>query len=203
MSVGLFSVCTISIHAPREGSDKQAINRKAKRGISIHAPREGSDSNAPSKHFWKNYFYPRSPRGERPYRATKPQPSANNFYPRSPRGERPVCPSSRWSAEGDFYPRSPRGERQFRPLQALQVNSFLSTLPARGATHPDGDAPGGIQISIHAPREGSDLVVVVDEVGLFGISIHAPREGSDLEYRIPGPCCKISIHAPREGSDSC
>ena len=36
----------------------------------------------------------------------------------------------------------------------------------------------GLVISIHAPREGSDVIEdVTDVLGL--ISIHAPREGSD------------------------
>ena len=55
---------------------------------------------------------------------------------------------------------------------------FQSTLPVRGATHIGG--PGLVVefISIHAPREGSDL----DNRGTLEeipISIHAPREGSD------------------------
>ena len=33
------------------------------------------------------------------------------------------------------------------------------------------------------------------------ISIHAPREGSDLEAAGLNPGKYISIHAPREGSD--
>ena len=80
-----------------------------------------------------------------------------------------------------------------------------------------------VEISIHAPREGSD------EQGPGGllhlpISIHAPREGSDAKLsaslqqivdfypRSPrgerllakvgiGRRGTISIHAPREGSD--
>ena len=79
----------ISIHAPREGSDPSARSSRAlltrflstlpARGattlrgdelnsvlISIHAPREGSDPG-PTPTTWKRpYFYPRSPRGERP-----------------------------------------------------------------------------------------------------------------------------------------
>ena len=57
------------------------------------------------------------------------------------------------------------------------------------------------EISIHAPREGSDLHHV-PAVRTIDISIHAPREGSDDELTQPG--CHggwISIHAPREGSD--
>ena len=37
-------VWTISIHAPREGSDLDDYVRYIVFGISIHAPREGSDS---------------------------------------------------------------------------------------------------------------------------------------------------------------
>ena len=33
--------------------------------ISIHAPREGSDKNAAGRSRTRPYFYPRSPRGER------------------------------------------------------------------------------------------------------------------------------------------
>ena len=57
------------------------------------------------------------------------------------------------------------------------------------------------QISIHAPREGSDLLGYSDERD-HTISIHAPREGSDDGlYRLLEGLRIISIHAPREGSD--
>ena len=100
---------------------------------------------------------------------------------------------------------------------------FLSTLPARGATvrsvktaaacsyfyprSPRGERPWAmpsasetISISIHAPREGSDVnpgwVIISGP-----ISIHAPREGSDEVLQGAGVHLDISIHAPREGSD--
>ncbi len=57
-------------------------------------------------------------------------------------------------------------------------------------------------ISIHAPREGSDLLAVSCSA-LWGISIHAPREGSDrLQHLGLIRRFVISIHAPREGSDT-
>ena len=157
MSVGHFSVCTISIHAPREGSDAlwppamlrncQFLSTLPARGatrlkstryfvwqeISIHAPREGSD----------------------------------------------VIPLSSAYFFSDFYPRSPRGERLFEHKVSGATTQFLSTLPARGATA--GPLQGVAKrwmISIHAPREGSDAC---RQRGLSCgcISIHAPREGSD------------------------
>ena len=35
------------------------------------------------------------------------------------------------------------------------------------------------------------------------ISIHAPREGSDIAGQAAAAVLRISIHAPREGSDPC
>ena len=56
-------------------------------------------------------------------------------------------------------------------------------------------------ISIHAPREGSDHDRRI-YVLRGGISIHAPREGSDRLTPISlNTVDGISIHAPREGSD--
>ena len=83
---------------------------------------------------------------------------------------------------------------------------------------------GGLEISIHAPREGSDgsqyagasgnllflstLPARGATLGIYAIkdtlaiSIHAPREGSDRPCNgHTGALGNISIHAPREGSD--
>ena len=56
--------------------------------------------------------------------------------------------------------------------------SFQSTLPARGATVRAGSKEALEEISIHAPRTGSDAQCgrTADDVA---ISIHAPRTGSD------------------------
>ena len=58
-----------------------------------------------------------------------------------------------------------------------------------------------IEISIHAPRVGSDLWV--DFLLYWGtwISIHAPRVGSDGAHLDRAEIVDISIHAPRVGSD--
>ena len=101
---------------------------------------------------------------------------------------------------------------------------FLSTLPARGATHESVHQYNAWDISIHAPREGSDgqlygVCPVLQDFyprsprgeRLLGahayastelISIHAPREGSDEASTARESHRRyISIHAPREGSD--
>ena len=51
----------ISIHAPREGSDCIIISGMSMIQISIHAPREGSDNEVLSEPDQMNDFNPRSP----------------------------------------------------------------------------------------------------------------------------------------------
>ena len=78
----------------------------------------------------------------------------------------------------DFNPRSPHGERR-----------------------QEARRKGVHDISIHAPRTGSDIRKI-DYIIHTLISIHAPRTGSDSraasQSRQPPA---ISIHAPRTGSD--
>ena len=57
------------------------------------------------------------------------------------------------------------------------------------------------QISIHAPRTGSDKTIYCSTLSL-SISIHAPRTGSDDGSFVEAVTLGISIHAPRTGSDS-
>ena len=55
-------------------------------------------------------------------------------------------------------------------------------------------------ISIHAAREGGDLMLIPLALA-DSISIHAAREGGDLLDRIIYLLSPISIHAAREGGD--
>ena len=167
----------ISIHAPREGSDKTANAANADFDISIHAPREGSDRRQTSIFPKTAYFYPRSPRGER-HLALVVEAAVGDFYPRSPRGGRRLRPAGADTA-GYFYPRSPRGERLAAPISVIH----------------------DVAISIHAPREGSDRNALGNALDP-AISIHAPREGSDPPDAVFVRALDISIHAPREGSDT-
>ena len=124
----------ISIHAPREGSDRpMPIYSVPGLEISIHAPREGSDLLNLARRMFARDFYPRSPRGER-RTVQRMDPGRQRISIHAPReGSDPSIFPPFWAAV-HFYPRSPRGER----LAELGTNSiyepFLSTLPARGAT---------------------------------------------------------------------
>ena len=57
---------------------------------------------------------------------------------------------------------------------------FQSTLPVGGATEAELEALKEAEISIHAPRGGSDRLIPILSPNLL-ISIHAPRGGSDPE----------------------
>ena len=122
-----------------------------------------------------------------------------------------------------FNPRSPHGERRAYTMAECQEWVFQSTLPARGATYAVPVGLYSADISIHAPRTGSDSptcahsstavhfnprsphgerpIVTIDKVIDIFISIHAPRTGSDHRSSAFGSLLGISIHAPRTGSD--
>ena len=101
----------ISIHAPREGSDRLVhIGRKADRRFQSTLPARGATYDGVLLLVRQPYFNPRSPRGERRRKGDMGLP------------------------HGNFNPRSPRGERHIVNLDILTVSAFQSTLPARGAT---------------------------------------------------------------------
>ena len=147
---------TISIHAPRTGSDRaEAAETKAaalfqstppvrgatkgqrghRRGIpiSIHAPRTGSD-RPPLRHQPGEGISIHAPRTGSDPRRVGCEFCHDHFNPRPPYGERPSTSWSRSRAWKHFNPRPPYGERQ--NMEAI-VNSLNF-------------------ISIHAPRTGSD-----------------------------------------------
>ena len=126
--------------------------------------------------------------------------------------------------EYDFNPRSPCGERRWSGEALSRVAAFQSTLPVWGATRLMCFSRLTSEISIHAPRVGSDPIdrytnpeahEFQSTLPVWGatngkehgggstkISIHAPRVGSDLWlFCYPAPGFPISIHAPRVGSD--
>ena len=152
---------TISIHAPRTGSDRSDASPIDSSIISIYAPRTGSDppiSRGRSHHGGFQSTLPA--RG-----ATDATPSltapCKNFNPRSPHGERrrksfcrcrsrlisihaPRTGSDAWfrglrlPRSQDFNPRSPHGERHVPPPRVAPISA----------------------ISIHAPRTGSDVFIL-------------------------------------------
>ena len=148
-------IITISIHAPREGSDKFLLKLCQDAGlflstlpargatcvddlgsfegsISIHAPREGSDTRKR-----------RQMEGEVQFLSTLPARGATLDLVR------------RVIALRHFYPRSPRGERPGSAAVSSGSCRFLSTLPARGATRPSRSPPATWTFLSTLPARGA------------------------------------------------
>ena len=123
----------------------------------------------------------------------------------------------------DFNPRSPRGERLLLVFVLLRLRLFQSTLPARGATIGVNQQAQKLDISIHAPREGSDIIMILFTARPRYFNPRSPRgerhcydskrdKESQFQSTLPARGATrtkdrsnsyfcISIHAPREGSD--
>ena len=168
--------------------------------ISIHAPRTGSD------------------------RITSLTSDCHTISIHAPRTGSD-CEARTTSISGCYFnPRSPHGERLRLLDFVIHVCKFQSTLPARGATLLLTGSIAQSDISIHAPRTGSDgYQLLINHQHLqfqstlpargatFArtdtrerpfISIHAPRTGSDAQSaKTASDKATISIHAPRTGSD--
>ena len=99
----------------------------------------------------------------------------------APREGSDISPTLPPPAPRNFYPRSPRGERRATWTSSKAATKFLSTLPARGATHrylvQHGDGQYFYPRSPRGERQTMDL----NEEVKHDISIHAPREGSDIQ----------------------
>ena len=127
--------------------------------------------------------------------------SRTNFNPRSPHGER-LCASQIVRRARYFNPRSPHGERRKPQRKAPRRLAFQSTLPARGAT--GKVCADSARYGYFNPRSphGERLSVIWEEIEEANISIHAPRTGSDVHVcEVVHNAAHISIHAPRTGSD--
>ena len=191
----------ISIHAPRTGSDRIQHFVPAIAEISIHAPRTGSDCLLIAAQVVIGGF-----------QSTLPA-----------RGATPACTAERWN--GQFQSTLPARGATPTPTGWISTAKFQSTLPARGATCggrvwvlPDEE------ISIHAPRTGSDDIITAgrDDACDFNPRsphgerhvLHAdgrshlrdfnPRSPHGERRRRRGRNADgqpISIHAPRTGSD--
>ena len=170
----------ISIHAPRAGSDENALKnwstlssfqstlpvrgatskedkQKMETTISIHAPRAGSDLTGMS-----------DPEKWIRFQSTLPVRGATSF--------------SRAAFAGSCYfnPRSPCGER-------------------RGAGR---RIRGNRLISIHAPRAGSDIQKLAFLSDSLGFQSTLPVRGATQRQKNRWELFYISIHAPRAGSDA-
>ena len=192
----------ISIHAPRVGSDVRLSEHLAKLLISIHAPRVGSDNFVGISIACTGLFQSTLPVWGATYTFWCGLSNTWDFNPRSPCGERHGPMSMPFWPSRNFNPRSPCGER----LLALDHDGLA------------------VEISIHAPRVGSDCTYHSSAATGGNFNPRSPcgeRHGhrrigrrASAYFNPRSPCGErrhlriwfgwlefISIHAPRVGSD--
>ncbi len=193
---------TISIHAPRGGSDKvrsrvRRINRdfnprspwgerrnNIKDGgitsiISIHAPRGGSDLLLPEGDCVLAISI-HAPRGGSDLYVSDIWSEEENISIHAPRGGSDFLFPFPWYQPGYFNPRSPWGERQVIVYDGINVVQFQSTLPVGGATCTVPNGAGKARYFNPRSPWGERHKALREAYKGNGISIHAPRGGSDI-----------------------
>ncbi len=105
----------------------------------------------------------------------------SDFNPRSPHGERPASLAALIKAEREFQSTLPaRGATVSYSAHSFAISTFQSTLPARGATDtPDSAKMYPADFNPRSPH-GERQTVLMQRRVVFEISIHAPRTGSDI-----------------------
>ena len=111
-------------------------------------------------------------------------------------------PRVRQDLNRDFNPRSPHGERR-APLAAERPRCYFNP------RSPHGERPSAkhgftksFVISIHAPRMGSDNIIIFGIQRIHNFNPRSPHGERPHSRAWAVRCVHISIHAPRMGSDS-
>ena len=118
---------------PARGATRRGRDLRHHGHISIHAPREGSDPVPIHWLYSSQYFYPRSPRGERPAGCTG-SPGRGRISIHAPREGSDLYPSIGCIVVNISIHAPREGSDYSRPNRTPVAPLFLSTLPARGAT---------------------------------------------------------------------
>ena len=98
----------------------------------------------------------------------------------APRGGSDFKPERMFIYGNDFNPRSPWGERRRDFSLPIRERRFQSTLPVGGATAEMQERAAKLQISIHAPRGGSDSSDTGKSVVNLGFQSTLPVGGATL-----------------------
>ena len=125
--------------------------------ISIHAPRGGSDMGDAISSGSASEFQSTLPVGGATAAGPTHRPE-RTISIHAPRGGSDCSMVAKVIGFKNFNPRSPWGERRRNASTADSIGLFQSTLPVGGATFVRVVCGCILQISIHAPRGGSDTV---------------------------------------------
>ena len=164
--------------------------------ISIHTPREGSDWLFCWPALAAFNFNPHSPGGKRLQR-----PGGGAFvlqFQSTLPGRGATTNSRRWHTGAEISIHTPReGSDPTSSFRETFPVLFQSTLPGRGATktYPYTDPETG-NFNPHSPG-GERQMDILSLYRQLNISIHTPREGSDLSLCFPGGTARnFNPHSP-------
>ena len=208
MLVSVYVIFTISIHALREEGDSAVQILDTVLNISIHALREEGDFSEHPPFSTITHFYPRPPRGGRPFHRSGHRRSAK-FLPTPSARRATLCllflfvlfvflptPSARratsalWamtSSHRYFYPRPPRGGRpgtagRWPHRQRISTHA----LREEGDQFGPGSFNYTINISTHALREEGDQTVgglIYDQHNFYPRPPRGGRPGKGHRFR--------------------
>ena len=172
--------------SPRHFNPRSPHGERRGDSYDVHEPRRfqptlparGATRRPPMKPAQSVYFNPRSPHGERRAAAAYADSLDRDFNPRSPHGERLHQQSDFW-LRSKFQPTLPaRGATNGKIILDCRWR-FQPTLPARGATHSCVLLIPFLLFQPTLPARGATVRGVISAI-LGNISTHAPRTGSDL-----------------------
>ena len=189
----------ISIHAPRTGSDFKNLLLFRNVEISIHAPRTGSDGMHRRKSFCRCHFNPRSPHGERRYEAMTAEQREISIH--APRTGSDQSALKRWKGARNFNPRSPHGERRAaRGWEHEQHGDFNPRSPHGERPSPTDVNTGFLSFQSTLPARGATSGGRYKIKAPDNFNPRSPHGERHPERGIRRSRI-ISIHAPRTGSD--
>ena len=163
---------------PARGATWESVLHGYRLTISIHAPREGERTLCGERlrdHYTD--FNPRSPRGER-RPSGEPHMIIAGISIHAPREGSDREQSVFFAFAFQFQSTLPARGATCGLKPSDFFAEFQSTLPARGATLTTVSPAHLWLISIHAPREGSDVAVPCDRAGDMGFQSTLPARGA-------------------------
>ena len=207
----------ISIHALREEGDGLFGELLLHQAVFLSTPSARRATTATRPPMWKSlYFYPRPPRGGRPWgvaalalrilflstpsarRATAardvPAFAAIHFYPRPPRGGRPPgCPCCSLCGRISIHALREEGDMLTKPCRTFL--GYFYPRPPRGGRPWRGALSGWIQYFYPRPPRGGRRMLSSPPKPSKLISIHALREEGDTQMQ--SSCWRRRYFYPR------
>ena len=164
---------------PARGATRKRGSSAAASTFQSTLPARGATSLLATDGVITKDFNPRSPHGERPSGSSSPMP--NSLF----QSTLPARGATKWKYVYTYSEKisihAPRTGSDYQPILLIpQMLPFQSTLPARGATNTYGAISYYVIFQSTLPARGATMPLSIISRQDLQISIHAPRTGSDI-----------------------